>query len=63
MKAPDLSTKDSDWDDIRARAKAVDTKEKLVTAFFAPGTFEYTHSHDVLRGQPVQPVDVPRRDA
>ena len=44
VKAPSLSTKDSDWDDIRARAKQIDSKEKLVTAFMAPGTFEYTHS-------------------
>ena len=44
VKAPDLSTKDSDWDDYRARARAVNNKEQFRAAFFAPGTFEYTHS-------------------
>ena len=44
VKAPDLSTKDSDWDDFRARTRAVDEKEQFRAAFFAPGTFEYTHS-------------------
>ncbi|MCI8594316.1 MAG: uroporphyrinogen decarboxylase [Oscillospiraceae bacterium] len=44
VKAPDLSTKDSDWDDLRSAMKKIDTKEKFLVDFMAPGTFEYTHS-------------------
>ena len=43
VKAPDLSTKDSDWDELRAQVRAVDSKEQFRAAFMAPGTFEYSH--------------------
>ena len=44
VKAPDLKTNDSDWDQLRSYMKTIDTKEKFLTFFMAPGTFEYTHS-------------------
>ena len=44
LHAPDLATKDSDWDQVRETAAAMDTTQYLRSALFYPGTFEFCHS-------------------